>query len=72
MGVLNQARKAHGVFFNQNNREFIVVGGYGLAKSTERCELHTNSINCTLVSPVLDKLSDYPELMRVSHDYCPK
>ena len=79
MGELNHARRGHGVFFDQNNREFIVVGGqdhnpwpdFGPLK-TERCSLNATSIRCTLVYPVLTDFAFYPEFMRVSSDYCEK
>ena len=73
IGNLKNAREGHGVFIQRG--EFIIVGGksYGQkALSTERCTLKGDVIKCKEIGPVLTSYEDYPEMMLVLHDYCPK
>ena len=81
MGELNQARKNHRVFIQQD--AFVVLGGSELwfvqengtffgeyERSTERCTFKDNSIQCSPVDPVFSASIDF--MMRVPEDYCPK
>ena len=76
MGNLKNAREGHGVSIQRG--EFIVVGGKNSesngqkALSTERCTVKGDVIKCTEIGPVLTSYEDYPEMMLVLHDYCPK
>ena len=75
LGHLNQARYGNGVIVRQG--QFVVVGGIGNSnseklRSTERCYFENESIQCTTTEPVLDVYYQYPELMLVPEDYCPK
>ena len=69
LGELKQARWAHGVIVHQG--EFIVVGGGG-EKWTERCTLNDNSIQCNIVNPELENYLDYPHMISVPANFCPK
>ena len=59
--------------------EFIVIGGASHGKliidftrTTERCTLINDAIQCSAVGPALSNYYSYPEMMRVPNDYCPK
>ena len=78
---MKQARAGHGVFIQLD--AFVVVGGvsedsYGVTDfTTERCTLIDGAIDCTVVDPIFSmnpngKHPDYPEMIRVPYDYCPK
>ena len=77
MGDMNQVRAGHGVFIQLD--AFVVVGGESedsegelMSKvTTERCTLIDGAINCTVVDPI-GVYTDYPEMIRVPYDYCPK
>ena len=77
MGDMKQARAGHGVFIQLD--AFVVVGGrpedsveWSMTElTTERCTLIDGAINCTVVDPI-GVYTDYPEMVRVPYDYCPK
>ena len=67
----------HGVIVQRG--KFIIIGGESLstsgssyARSTEKCVFKGYKIKCTEVDPELMQYSDYPLLMHVPYDYCPK
>lgn len=70
VGELNQARRGHGVIIQEGS--FVVVGGLGKVGETERCSFHNESIECQIVGPNLRDYSDFPEMMKVPENFCPK
>ena len=77
IGDLKISRFGHGVIFQRG--EFIIIGGESFVDSgqkfslsTERCTLKDDAIDCTVVDPMLEKYHNYPEMMQVPIDYCPK
>ena len=70
LGYLNQSRQGHGLIVHQG--QFIVVGGDPGLYKIERCILKGDSIQCTTVGPELYGYYNYPELMSVPENYCPK
>ena len=74
IGELNVARYGHGVFVHKG--EFFIIGGplefYQAEYPTELCTLESDSIQCTVIDPMLKNYYSYPEMMRVPADYCQK
>ena len=75
MGELKHARAGHGVYIQQD--AFVVVGGteystMDFKAGTERCIIKNGAFECELVGPDLYPYFNYPEMIRVPHDYCSK
>ena len=76
-GYMYSERHYHGVVYHQN--EFLTIGGWSYVDDAVDyklrvgiCTLQGDEITCDIVEPDIEYYMDYPEIMLVPYDYCPK
>ena len=68
VGLLNQARHAHGAIYDGN--QIMVIGGGRGEFQTEKCEIENETVFCASQEPTLKDYGWFPELYLVSDNYC--